>query len=67
MNKATVYIDCDKNTLNYLTSSVLAASNSDIHLNGTMSFYNNKASHGAAIDFIHYHISSFMNLLMLLS
>ena len=46
-------------------SSVLAASNSDIYLNGTMSFYNNKASHGAAIDFIHYHMSSFMNLLML--
>ena len=30
-------------------SSVIQAYNSDIHLNGTMIFYNNKASHKAAI------------------
>ena len=49
-NTATVYINGDKNTFNYLTSSVIQAYNTDIHLNGTMVFYNNKGSHGAAIQ-----------------
>ena len=49
VNTATVYINGDKNAFNSSTSSVIQAYNSDIHLNGTMVFYNNKASHGAAI------------------
>ena len=49
VNTATVYINGDKNAFNYMTSSVIQAYNSEIHLNGTMVFYNNKASHGAAI------------------
>ena len=51
VNTATVYINGDKNIFIYSTSLVLQAYNSDIHLNGTMIFYNNKASHGAAIRF----------------
>ena len=51
VNTATVYINGDKNFFNYSTSSVIQAYNSDIHLNGTMVFCNNKASHGAAIRF----------------
>ena len=66
VNTATVYINGDKNAFYYSTSSVIQAYNSDIHLNGTMVFYNNKASHGAAIQldslshlFIHQSTNAF--------
>ena len=66
VNTATVYINGDKNAFNSSTSSVIQAYNSDIHLNGTMVFYNNKASHGAAIRldslshlFIHQSTNAF--------
>ena len=51
VNTATVYIKGDKNIFNSLTSSIIQAYNSDIYLNDTMVFYNNKTSHGAAIQF----------------
>ena len=49
VNTASVYINGENNFFNYITGSVIQAYNSDIHLNGTLTFYNNKASHGAAI------------------
>ena len=56
VNAASVYIN-GNNTFKNITGSVIQAYNSDIHLNGTMVFYNNKASHGAAIrlDSLSYH------------
>ena len=49
VNTASVYINGENNFFKKITGSVLQAYNSDIHLNGTLTFYNNKASHGAAI------------------
>ena len=49
VNAASVYINGKKNIFKNITGSVIQVYNSDIHLNGTMVFYNNKASHGAAI------------------
>ena len=49
VNAASVYINGKNNIFKNITGSVIKAYNSDIHLNGTMVFYNNKASHGAAI------------------
>ena len=49
VNAASVYINGKNNIFKNITGSVIQAYNSDIHLNGTMVFYNNKASHGAAI------------------
>ena len=49
VNTKSIYINGEKNTFKQLTSSVIQAYNSDIHLNGTLIFHNNKASYGAAI------------------
>ena len=49
VNTASVYINGENNSFEKITGSVIQAYNSDIHLNGTLTFYNNKASHGAAI------------------
>ena len=49
VNTKSVYINGENNLFKQLTSSVIQAYNSDIHLNGTLIFNNNKASHGAAI------------------
>ena len=49
INTASVYTNGDNNFFKNITGSVIQAYNSDIHLNGTLTFYNNKASHGAAI------------------
>ena len=49
INTKSVYIDGENNNFINITGSVIQAYNSDIHLNGTLLFYNNKASHGAAI------------------
>ena len=49
VNTKSVYINGENNTFKQLTSSVIQSYNSDIHLNGTLIFYNNKASYGAAI------------------
>ena len=51
VNTSTVYINGDKNIIIYSTSLVIQAYNSDIHLNDTMVFYNNKATYRAAIRF----------------
>ena len=48
-NTKSVYINGEKNIFNLVTGSVIQAYNSDIHLNGTLFFKTNKASHGAAI------------------
>ena len=56
VNTKSVYISGEKNTFKQLTSSVIQAYNSDIHLNGTLIFYNNKASHGAAIRLDSSHL-----------
>ena len=69
VNAASVYINGNNNIFKNITGSVIQAYNSDIHLNGTMVFYNNKASHGAAIRldslshlFIHQSLNaSFIN------
>ena len=50
VNAASVYISGKNNIFKNITGSVIQAYNSDIHLNGTMVFYNNKASHGAGIQ-----------------
>ena len=50
VNTASVYINGENNSFEKILSSVIQAYNSDIHLNGTLTFYNNKASHGAAIS-----------------
>ena len=49
VNTASFYINGENNFFKNITGSVIQAYNSDIHLNGTLTFYNNKASHGAAI------------------
>ena len=49
VNTASVYINGENNFFRNITGSVIQAYNSDIHLNGKLTFYNNKASHGAAI------------------
>ena len=49
VNTKSVYINGENNFFKEITSSVIEAYNSDIHLNGTLIFNNNKASHGAAI------------------
>ena len=49
INTKSVYINGENNLFKQLTSSIIQAYNSDIHLNGTLIFNNNKASHGAAI------------------
>ena len=49
VNTASVCINGENNFFKNITGSVIQAYNSDIHLNGTLTFYNNKASHGAAI------------------
>ena len=48
-NIKSVYINGENNIFEQITGSVIQAYNSDIHLNGTLIFRNNKASHGAAI------------------
>ena len=50
VNTKSVYIIGEKNLFKQITGSVILAYNSDIHLNGTIIFNNNKASHGAAIQ-----------------
>ena len=49
VNTKSIYINGENNFFEKITSSVIQAYNSDIHLNGTIIFNNNKASHGAAI------------------
>ena len=49
VNTKSVYINGENNYFINITGSIIQAYNSDIHLNGTLLFYNNKASHGAAI------------------
>ena len=49
VNTKSVYINGENNYFINITGSIIEAYNSDIHLNGTLLFYNNKASHGAAI------------------
>ena len=49
VNTKTVYLNGENNSFINITGSIIQAHNSDIHLNGTLLFYNNKASHGAAI------------------
>ena len=49
VNTKSVYINGERNLYEEITGSVIQAYNSDIHLNGTLIFNNNKASHGAAI------------------
>ena len=48
-NTKSVYINGENNIFEQVTGSVIQAYNSDIYLNGTLIFKNNKASHGAAI------------------
>ena len=48
-NAKSVYINGENNLFKLVTGSVIQAYNSDVHLNGTITFKNNKASHGAAI------------------
>ena len=48
-NTKSVYFNGENNVFEQVTGSVIQAYNSDIHLNGTLFFNNNKASHGAAI------------------
>ena len=50
VNINSVYINGEGNLFEQITGSVIQAYNSDIHLNGTLIFYNNKASYGAAIQ-----------------
>ena len=50
VNTGSVYINGENNSFEKILGSVIQAYNSDIHLNGTLTFYNNKASHGAAIS-----------------
>ena len=47
VNTKSVFINRENNIFMYVT--VIQAYNSDIHLNGSLYFLNNKASHGAAI------------------
>ena len=64
VNIASVYINGKNNFFKKITGSVIQAYNSDIHLNGTLAFYNNKASHGAAIrldSLSHLFIHEFTN------
>ena len=69
VNTKSVYISGESNIFMNITGSVIQAYNSDIHLNGTLVFKNNKASHGDAIRldslarlFIHEScIASFVN------
>ena len=64
VNTASVYINGKNNFFKKITGSVIQAYNSDIHLNGTLTFYNNKASHGAAIrldSLSHLFIHEFTN------
>ena len=49
VNVNSVYVNGEGNLFKQITGSVIQAYNSDIHLNGTLIFNNNKASHGAAI------------------
>ena len=49
VNVKSVYINGEGNLFKQITGSVIQAYNTDIHLNGTLIFKNNKASHGAAI------------------
>ena len=49
INTKSVYINGENNSFKNITGSIIQAYNSDIHLNGTLLFHNNKASHGAAI------------------
>ena len=49
VNTKSVYINGKSNDFMYITGSAIQAYNSDIHLNGSLSFFDNKASHGAAI------------------
>ena len=49
VNTKSVYINGESNVFINITGSVIQAYNSDIHLNGSLDFLNNKASHGAAI------------------
>ena len=49
VNAASVYISGKNNIFKNISGLVIQTYNSDIHLNGKMIFYNNKASHGAAI------------------
>ena len=48
-NTKSVYINGEINVFENITGSIILAYNSDIHLNGTITFKDNKASHGAAI------------------
>ena len=49
VNTKSVFINGESNVFKHVTGSVIQAYNSDIHLNGSLFFLNNKASHGAAI------------------
>ena len=49
VNTKSVYINGESNDFKHITGSAIQAYNSDIHLNGSLSFLNNTASHGAAI------------------
>ena len=49
VNTKSVFINGESNAFMNTTGSVIQAYNSDIHLNGSLYFLNNKASHGAAI------------------
>ena len=49
VNTKSVFINGESNVFINITGSVIQAYNSDIHLNGSLYFLNNKASHGAAI------------------
>ena len=49
VNAKSVFINGESNVFINITGSVIQAYNSDIHLNGSLYFLNNKASHGAAI------------------
>ena len=48
VNTNSVYINKEGNLFKHITGSVIQAYNSDIHLNGSLYFHDNKASHGAA-------------------
>ena len=64
VNAASVYINGRNNLFKNITGSVIQAYNSNIHLNGTMVFYNNRASHGAAIrldSLSHLYIHEYTN------
>ena len=49
VNTKSVFINGESNVFKHITGSVIQAYNSDIHLNGSLCFLNNSASHGAAI------------------